>query len=90
MDNVLKDYIGKCCFVYMNDVVIFFKSLRDHLIHIENIFSKFREYNLKIQMDKSEFVRKEINFLDHVVTPKGIKPNLNKIRAVLNYPLPSN
>ncbi|GJQ86388.1 hypothetical protein Trydic_g8478 [Trypoxylus dichotomus] len=88
MDNVLREYLHKFCFVYMDDVVIFSKSLHQHLAHIRQIFQKLKEYNLKVQLDKSEFLRKEVGFLGHVITPDGIKPNPSKIHAIQNYPLP--
>lgn len=90
MDNVLKEYLYKFCFVYMDDIVIFSKSLHEHLVHVKHIFKKFREFNLKVQLDKSEFLRKEVAFLGHVITPDGIKPNPSKIKAVQDYPLPKN
>lgn len=90
MDNVLKEFLYKFCFVYMDDVVIFSKSLHDHLVHLKMIFNKFREYNLKVQLDKSEFLRKEVSFLGHVITPEGIKPNPLKIKAIVEYPLPKS
>lgn len=88
MDNVLREFLYKFCFVYMDDVIIFSKSLHEHRLHLKQIFQKFREYNLKVQLDKSEFLRKEVAFLGHVITPDGIKPNPSKIKAVQDYPLP--
>lgn len=88
VDNVLREYLYKFCFVYMDDVVIFSKSLHEHIVHIKQIFNKLREFNLKVQLDKSEFLRKEVAFLGHVITPDGIKPNPTKIKAVQKYPLP--
>lgn len=88
MDNILREYIHKFCFVYMDDIVIFSKSLHDHTVHIKQIFNKLREYNMKVQLDKSEFLRKEVAFLGHVITAEGIKPNPAKIEAVTKYPIP--
>lgn len=88
MDNVLRDYQYKTCFVYMDDIVIFSKSLQDHLTHLSQIFQRLRETNLKIQLDKSEFLRKEVSFLGHIITPDGIIPNPLKIEAIQKYPLP--
>ena len=88
MDTVLRPYLYKFCFVYMDDIVIFSKSLQDHIFHIKQIFTELEKYNLKIQLDKSEFLRKEVAFLGHVITPDGIKPNPDKIRAIQNFPLP--
>lgn len=88
MDNIFKEYLYKFCFVYMDDIVIFSKSLQEHITHIEQIFSKLREFNLKVQLDKSEFLRKEVAYLGHVITPEGIKPNPDKIETIKKYPLP--
>ncbi|GJQ70354.1 hypothetical protein Trydic_g4859 [Trypoxylus dichotomus] len=88
MDNVLREYLHKFCFVYMDDVVIFSKSLHEHyLVHIRQIFQKLEEYNLKVQLDKSEFLWKEVGFLGHVIMPDGIKLNQSKIQALQKYPL---
>ena len=88
IDNVLRDYQYKTCFVYKDEIVIFSKSLQDHIIHLQQIFQKLKETNLKIQLDKSEFLRKEVNFLGHVITPDGITPNPIKIEAIQKYPIP--
>lgn len=88
MDNVLREYIDKFCFVYMDDVVVFSKSLQEHIGHLKSVFYKLRQYNLKVQLDKTEFCSKSVEFLGHVVTPEGIKPNPAKINAVEQYPMP--
>lgn len=88
MDNVLREYLHKFCFVYMDDVVIFSKSLHEHMVHLKLIFNKIKEFNLKVQLDKSEFLCKEVAFLGHVITPEGIKPNPSKIEAIQKYTLP--
>lgn len=43
---------------------------------------------MKVQLDKSEFLRKDVAFLGHIITPNGIKPNPSKIEAIQNYPIP--
>lgn len=52
------------------------------------LFNKLRDANLNIQVDKCEFLKNDTEFLDHVVTQKGIKPNPKKAECVLHYPLP--
>lgn len=88
MNYVLRDYINKICLVYLDDVIILGTSLQEHCENIRKVFQKLLEYNLKIQLDKSEFMRKEVAYLGHVVTQDGIKPNPDKIAAVKNFPIP--
>ena len=72
----------------MDDIVIFSKSLQEYLQHLKLIFEELKQYGLKIQLDKSEFLRKEVPFLGHIITTDGIKPNPDKIKANLKYPIP--
>lgn len=88
MDNVLQGLQGKVCLVYMDDIIIFSTSLQEHISNIKLVFERLRQANLKVQLDKSEFLHKEVSFLGHVITPEGVKPNPQKIHAVKNFPIP--
>lgn len=88
MDNVLEDLIGKVCLVYLDDIIIFATSLEEHIANLKLIFERLRTSNFKIQLDKSEFLRKEITFLGHIVSTEGIKPNPEKIDAIQRFPIP--
>lgn len=88
MNEVLAPHINKRCFVYMDDIIIFSKSLHEHLIDLRLIFDCLTTANLKIQLDKSEFLTKKVQFLGHIVTPEGITPNPSKIEAIKKYPIP--
>lgn len=72
----------------MDDIIIFSNSLEEHMKDIQKILNTLKEANLRIQCDKSEFLRKEVEFLGHVVTTEGVKPNPTKVEAVKNWPLP--
>lgn len=88
MDNVLQDLQGKICLVYLDDIIVFSTSLQEHGENIRKVFHKLREANLKVQLDKSEFLHKEIAFLGHIVTTDGVKPNPEKVRAIKEFPVP--
>lgn len=90
MDNILREHIGVRCLVYMDDIIVFSTSLQEHLVNLTKIFETLRKFNMKIQLDKSEFLHKEVAFLGHVVTPEGVKPNPSKIDAIKQWPLPRN
>lgn len=88
MDNVLRGLQGLHCMVYLDDIIIYSNSLDEHIMKLRTIFDRLRQTNLKIQLDKSEFLRKEVLYLGHTITKDGLKPNNDKIDAVLKYPLP--
>lgn len=90
MDNMLRDMIGKNCLVYMDDIVIYSSSLQEHIETLTKVFQRLRSHNFKAQLDKCEFLRKEIEFLGHIVTADGVKPNPKKINAISKFPIPKN
>jgi hypothetical protein len=54
------------------------------------VFHTLREFNLKIELDKCEFLKEELNYLGHVVTAEGVKPDAKKIQSVVDFPIPNS
>lgn len=88
MDNVLRGLQGIHCMVYLDDILIYSSGILEHIQRLRSVFDRLRQTNLKVQLDKSEFLRKEVQYLGHTLTKDGLRPNNDKIQAVLNYPLP--
>lgn len=86
MNHILKGITS--CAVYLDDIIIFSTSLQEHINTLKIVFNRLRQYNLKIQLDKTNFLKKETEFLGHIITPDGVKPNPDKIKAIQNYPIP--
>lgn len=90
LDDILRDYIGQCCYVYIDDIIIFSRNEKEHSTHLKNIFTTLEKANMKVQLDKCKFFEKEVEFLGFIVTPEGIKTNPSKIEAIQNFPIPRN
>jgi len=82
MDNVQGYLVGKIFLVYLDDIIIFSPSLQNHITDIKSVFTRLQNANLKIQTANCNFLRKEINFLGHIVTQEGVEPNPDKIQAI--------
>src|SRR6266498_3406704 len=83
MNDVLRDYLRKFCLVYLDDIIIYFKSLKDHKRHVKKILQAIRSADLKLKPAKCKWFKQEIIFLGHKIGVNGIKPddyNLKKIR----------
>lgn len=72
------------------DIIVFSTSLTEHIDNLSKNFKTLAKHNLKVQLDKSEFLQKEVAFLGHIVTPDGVKPNPDNIKVIQEWPLPSN
>lgn len=90
MDTALKGLIGKICFAYLDDIVVFGSTLEEHYRNVVVILERLRVTGLKLQPDKCEFLRPELEFLGHVITEEGVKPNPNKNSAVRDLKQPRN
>lgn len=90
MNNILGEYIGTICFVYLDDIIIIGKNLKEHIQNLTKVLKRLAEFNLKIQLDKCEFMKRETEFLGHVITQEGIKPDPEKISKILDWKLPTN
>lgn len=89
MDDVLRVHIAaKRCYVYIDDVVVLGDTLENHLRNLYEVLKTLRDANLKVQLDKTEFLRKEVEYLGYVISVNGIKPNEKKIQAIKNWPIP--
>lgn len=88
MNSALSGLQGIQCYVYLDDIVIYSYDLDSHIKSLSNVFDRLRHFNLKLQPDKCEFLRKEVSYLGHTITDQGVKPNPDKIKAVQEFPQP--
>lgn len=88
MNSVLRGYINNICVVYLDDILIFSTSLEEHKNNVQLVFNRLRENNLKIEIDKCKFFAKSTEYLGHIMTTEGFKPNPNKIEAIQKLKLP--
>lgn len=90
MDNALRGLIGQCCLVYLDDVIIFGKNLEEHNQKLQTFLQRLRETGLQLQPDKCEYLKPELQYLGHIITADGVRPNPDKCQAVSNFPEPKN
>ena len=76
--------------VYLDDVIIFSETLEDHVKHLRMVYERIREASLKLNPMKCKFVCDEVDYLGHLVTPAGLKPNNQNLDAVKHFPVPTN
>ena len=90
MDTALRELNGKICFVYLDDIVICGSTFKEHNENLVTLFERLRTTGLKFQPNKCEFLRLELEYLGHLITDEGVKPNPNKLESIKNVKRPSN
>ena len=86
----LREHIGKICHVYLDDIVIWSKTITQHLKHTDIIMKALREARLYCNCNKCKFFQTEIDFLGHHVSENGIEASSAKIDKILQWPKPKN
>lgn len=74
----------------MDDVNICFRNFADHLRDLRKIFAKIRDAGLKLEAKTCVIGLLELIYLGHVVSAEGLRPNPDKIQAVMQFPHPAN
>ncbi|XP_063446850.1 uncharacterized protein K02A2.6-like [Mytilus trossulus] len=66
------------------------EAIDDHDRKFRALMERCRERNLKLNKEKLKLKLKEVRFIGHLVTSEGLKPDPEKIRAVIDMPKPTN
>ena len=64
--------------------------MEEHVQHLEKVLGRLEEANLRLKPQKCNFAKTCTEYLGHTLTSDGVKPNSNKIKAVLEYPRPTS
>lgn len=90
MNSVLGPYLRKFALVFFDDILIFSKSLAEHLEHIKLVFEKLREHQLVAKLSKCTFAQEKVEYLGHVITGQGVATDPSKVAAIVQWPATSN
>ena len=87
MDIVLQG-TEEFALAYLDDILIFSKTKEDHVRHIQEVFNRLRQHNLKLKMKKCSFMEPETQYLGFVINAGGIKVDPNKVKIIRDLPTP--
>ena len=90
MELIFKPLIGKCVMVYIDDIIVYSKTIEEHVEHLTLTFRLLQSNGLKVKIQKCRFAATEVEYLGHIVSEKGVKVDPKKIKSVHNYPAPKN
>ena len=90
MTHIMRGFEWSICLVYIDNLIIFSCTFDEHLQHLEQVFKRLRDANVRLKPSKCHFMKPEVEYLGHVVSAAGLKPNPTKIRTVQDFPVPKN
>ena len=88
INNVLREYIDVFVCVYIDDILIYSRTLEQHVEHVRKVLRALKKHNLRLKPSKSEFHVQRTKFVGCVVSPDGIEVDPDKIDKVQDWPIP--
>ncbi|GBG80291.1 hypothetical protein CBR_g30658 [Chara braunii] len=90
MGKVLRHPLNKFVVVYLDDILIFSKSMEEHVRHLEEVLQVLKEAQLHLNLEKSEFGRDNVIYLGHGLSANGLEPEATKVAVIRKWAQPAN
>ena len=90
MNRVFAAHLGDFICVYLDDILVFSRTLDEHWIHLRQALERLREAKLFGRLHKCEFVKERVDYLGFEVSPEGIHASPDKVKAVIEWPTPKD
>lgn len=78
------------CFVFYDDILVFTRTFEAHLAALKELFERLDEANIKLNKAKCSLLLESVQYLGHIVTPGGIEPDPDKIKAIQKVEKPKS
>ena len=88
METCLGDLHLNWCIIYLDDVIIFSKTPKEHLGCLRGVFEKLAQAGLKLKPRKCELFKTKLAYLGHIVSKEGIETDPKKVEAIRDWPRP--
>ncbi|GBG80375.1 hypothetical protein CBR_g30743 [Chara braunii] len=88
MHRIFRPYLDKFMVVYLDDILVFSKTAREHAEHLALVFQSLRDSQYKINREKFSFGVPSVIYLGHVISRDGMAPEAAKIAAIQEWPQP--
>ncbi len=85
INDVLFECLHKFCQTYLNDILIYSKTLKEHRTHVNEVLDKLREVDLQIDIDKCEFKIQKTSFLELLIFINDLQMNSRKVHVIRSW-----
>jgi hypothetical protein len=90
MNHIFEHALRKYVLVFFDDILVYSTSWIEHLNQLESVLKALQQHNLFVKLSKCSFGVREIEYLGHIVTGQGVSMDKDKIKAVLEWPIPQD
>jgi hypothetical protein len=88
--NALREYLGKICHIYLDDIIIWSDSIAEHIVNLRKVMEALRKAKLYVNEKKTKLFCYEVHFLGHKISQAGIEADDKKVVKILEWPVPKS
>ena len=90
MNSIFKPFLRKFVLVFFDDILIYNKSWKDHVEHVDKVLQLLEEKQLYEKRSKCFFGVQEVEYLGHIISHEGVKVDPIKIKAIKEWKIPTS
>ncbi|WVZ04000.1 hypothetical protein V8G54_024806 [Vigna mungo] len=90
MNDLFQPHLRRFIIVFFDDILVYKSTLDDHVAHLETAFKLLLDHCFHLKGYKCSIDQQSIQYLGHVVSSTRVCLDPYKIKAVIDWPIPSN
>ena len=90
MNDTFKDMLDRSLIIYLDDLLIYSSTLKQHQEHVSAVLARLRQAGLYAKAEKCQFSTSQTEFLGFVVSDQGVAMDPSKTEVITNWPVPKS
>jgi hypothetical protein len=88
INEALTGLVDITCIVYLDDILVFSETEKEHVTHVKEVLQRLREAKLFVKLSKCEWHTQRTEYLGYIVSPEGVSIDTNRVKTVQDWPKP--
>ena len=90
LERALGPEVDPYTVIFVDDILVISRTLEEHFENLRSVFQKLRLANITLKLHKCEFIKSQMKFLGHIISATGISTDPEKLRSIVEFPVPKN
>ena len=82
MNSILHALLRKCVLVFVDDILVYSKTLEEHMEHLRKVFEILDKHTLKVKRSKCSIAQQSLAYVGHIISAAGVATDPKKIAAI--------
>lgn len=90
INDIFRDMLDNFVIAYLDDILIFSATQQQHNQHVSQVLQRLKDHHLYAKLEKCSFDQHKVEFLGHIISPKGIGMDDSKVTAIRQWSSPNS